>query len=127
MPTRSLTACTYPGCGIACEGGRCSRHPRKVWEKPSGRNAFYDSPEWRKARKATIKRDPICKECKQAKSTHADHKTAMRDGGAPLDPKNLQGVCHTCHARKTRYEQLKRAGREVVSIKKQAVQPIWDD
>jgi 5-methylcytosine-specific restriction protein A len=32
---------------------------------------------------------------------HVDHKVALAAGGEKYDEGNLQGLCHSCHSRKT--------------------------
>jgi 5-methylcytosine-specific restriction protein A len=65
--------------------------------------AFYRSKAWLAARAAVLKRDgyrcatPYCRN----RATHVDHIRPIADGGAGLDPTNLQSLCASCHSRKT--------------------------
>lgn len=63
------------------------------------KNPFYNSTAWRTLRNAFIKANPKCIECGQP-ATVADHKVRIKEGGAPLDPNNLQAMCQSCHNRK---------------------------
>ena len=47
-----------------------------------------------------LHRDPICKLCNRAPLTDADHILPRSRGGEDT-LENLQGLCHTCHSRKT--------------------------
>lgn len=83
--------------------------PRKA--NSTGRDADprrtipLNSSQWRKLRDLVLARDPICQECYKRghiqPSTDADHVS-----GDPSDNsmRNLQGLCHSCHSRKTRRE-----------------------
>lgn len=58
---------------------------------------------WQKLRLIILARDPICKICGRAASTDVDHIIPKSKGG--LDAvDNLQGLCHSCHSRKTASE-----------------------
>ena len=46
---------------------------------------------------------PRCQGC-GAVATEVDHITPLADGGAELDPANLQSLCQSCHAAKTAAE-----------------------
>jgi hypothetical protein len=75
---------------------------------------FYSSPEWR-ALAASVKAArggwcciPGCET--PGDRVAADHVKEVRDGGAPLDPKNLQLLCHAHHMTKTAAARTARAG-----------------
>jgi 5-methylcytosine-specific restriction endonuclease McrA len=100
------------------------KRPRFDWAKPGGvgvrdyagaglrevkqsteteRDQFYISREWR-ALVAHIKRERgnRCERCGAAGPyIQGDHRVERKDGGAPLDPLNVQLLCLTCHNRKT--------------------------
>lgn len=68
---------------------------------------FYRTPEWR-ALAADVKelRGFVCEGCggdfsKRRDKLIADHKIERKDGGADLDPVNIQCLCIYCHNRKT--------------------------
>lgn len=49
-----------------------------------------------------LARDPICKKCNRCPSTHADHiKPHKGDWALFCDMANLQGLCASCHSKKT--------------------------
>ncbi|MDR2930651.1 MAG: HNH endonuclease [Propionibacteriaceae bacterium] len=61
-----------------------------------------------KLRSQILKRDKTCRICRTAKATEADHITnhadCLRQGINPDTLANGQGLCHDCHADKTRQE-----------------------
>ena len=67
------------------------------------RHDFYATPEWRRIRAWYRARHPLCEECqrqgrvKLAELVH--HKREISEGGAPLDPDNLESLCWACHSR----------------------------
>ena len=65
----------------------------------------YKTPEWRRLRLVILQRDPICVKCKRKASTHVDHIRAHKgDQTLFWDQANLQGLCLSCHSRKTVYK-----------------------
>ncbi len=121
-PQRPLTVCGQPGCHELIpsgSGGRCVKHKRARWRayeavRPERDRAFYNSPEWRKVRAYVLAQEPLCRECKAAgrvtSATEVDHVRAVKDGGAPFDPDNLQPLCLSCDSRKT-LEESRAAGK----------------
>lgn len=95
--------------------------PRRVTTSPTGwagHRAFPDA-----VRRRILRRDPTCRGCRVRPSVQADHivpvTEARRRGWTQerIDhPDNGQGLCHDCHAAKTRREQAagraRRAGRK---------------
>jgi 5-methylcytosine-specific restriction endonuclease McrA len=87
---------------------RCQRHlggsgwAKYVLQDPE-RAAFYASAAWRSARAAQLRREPNCAVC-GAKATVADHVRPRAEGGADLDPSNLQSLCADHHHEKTTAE-----------------------
>lgn len=68
---------------------------------------FYKTARWQRLRKMALARDPLCVIClahgHTEASTHVDHIVALKDGGThSMD--NLQGLCASCHNRKTATE-----------------------
>ena len=64
----------------------------------------YNSGRWQKLRRMVLNRDPVCSAsgCSNG-STDVDHiKPRSLGGKDSLD--NLQGLCHSCHSRKTARE-----------------------
>lgn len=76
----------------------------------SGSRGLYDTPAWRALARQVLTRDPHCRgQCGGInRSSIADHIRAVKDGGAALDPDNVQGLCRPCHRLKSRIEQGER-------------------
>ena len=118
MPWAAMKPCPYPGCGkaIASADKFCPLHlkantkriNRERGEDPikRARSAFYDTANWRKCRVAFLAEFPLCRMCEAAglivSATVADHVIEIKQGGEPLDWSNLQPLCASCHAKKTR-------------------------
>lgn len=107
MPWRPKKACA--GCGKPTEGRFCprcqSKHNRQTdqvrgtaSERGYGadRDGRRGGESWEARRKRILARDPVCRKCKERKSSHVDHVVAKRDGGTD-DDSNLQGLCFHCH------------------------------
>lgn len=71
-------------------------------------NPHYHTPAHKRWRKAVLARHPICIFCEDrglvVVATDADHITPIREGGRLLDIMNGQGLCRSCHARKSAKE-----------------------
>lgn len=81
------------------ETHRPERAGKKPDDRPSSSLRGYGR-RWRKLRAMCLARDPVCTECGQKPSHHADHVTALAKGGTN-GLENLRGLCHGCHSRKT--------------------------
>ena len=113
MPRRALKGCNYAGCPALIERGRyCAEHQRRGsmsadMQRGSASARGYDA-RWRQLRARVIARDPICVDPygihavhhEVALSTDADHVIPRSEGGED-SMENLQGLCHSCHSRKT--------------------------
>ena len=81
-------------------------------------DAFYSTPAWRALVARLIKqRGRRCEDPEHDCSTprfgvriFGDHIIEKRDGGAPLDPRNILLRCGSCHTRKTAAERAQRYG-----------------
>lgn len=85
--------------------------PPRVGSLPKKAASIYLSPEWR-ALVARTKRERGCW-CARCGSTHrviGDHIQELRDGGAPLDPANVELLCQACHNVKTATARAARVG-----------------
>lgn len=64
---------------------------------------------WDRLRNYHAVHEPLCRHCAARGEVKAldevDHIVPIRVGGAPLDPKNLQSLCHQCHVVKTLEDQ----------------------
>ena len=80
---------------------------------PKVADPFYSSPQW------IALRDRVRREaggrCQVPGCTRrgavVDHIVELKDGGAPLDRKNIWLTCHADHNRKTTAERAKRTAR----------------
>lgn len=114
MPKRP---CAFPGCRRLVESGRCAEHAavqRRLSEArrmddPETRRirGMYKSVKWQALRAAYLTANPWCKHClpRLVPATDVDHVTPHRgDWSLFLSRRNLQGLCHSCHSRKTARE-----------------------
>ena len=79
---------------------------------------FYVSPEWRRVRDKRLKADRyICQECgvvclgkrRNKPAPQVDHiKPRKTHPALELDMDNLRTLCHPCHSKRTRADQLDR-------------------
>lgn len=76
-----------------------TRPPFRRLDRPTAHGRGYGK-RWQKLRRMILNRDPVCTDCWRNPSTIADHIIPKRDGG-PDALENLQGLCQTCHNRKT--------------------------
>ena len=75
---------------------------------------FYASPEWKALlREIKAERGAWCVRCGSGRRIVGDHIREIKDGGARLDPANVQLLCHACHQRKTAEARAARARGEV--------------
>ncbi len=63
---------------------------------------FYNHPEWRSFRAEWLQLNSVCvvRGCGK-RASYLDHIKSIKSGGGRLDPKNVQGLCHSDHSRKT--------------------------
>jgi 5-methylcytosine-specific restriction protein A len=119
MPPRALRHCSSPGCRVLVQGGKCPRHQAQADAQEAKRKAAYEArrpprsvptwdPRWKALRAAHLAAHPICvgfgssRERCSSRATIADHVVPERV--APeraLDPGNIEGLCASCHGRKT--------------------------
>jgi hypothetical protein len=82
--------------------------------------AFYGTAAWKTLVRQIIKergrrcQDPNCQTPERGArgKIYGDHVVELRDGGAPLDPRNVLLRCPPCHGRKSAAERVARAARE---------------
>lgn len=105
--------CAEPGCpGYAAYRGRCVFHARRHERisHPLANQAVYNSKRWQVLREAQLSAEPLCQwfaGCGKIASD-VDHIRPLQEGGNPYDPANVQSLCGSHHAMKTRREQLRR-------------------
>lgn len=86
---------------------------RRADKRHQKATAFYRTTEWRNTRAKVLRRHRFCTACaeagKQTLAREVDHIKPIRDGGAPLDERNLQPLCRPCHTRKTTTDLRRRS------------------
>jgi 5-methylcytosine-specific restriction protein A len=115
MPYVPLRPCRHPGCSKLVRGGYCEIHQKE--KKPQSNEYNKRRPSWhklydRKWRSYTavyLANHPYCAEClkrgKHVNATQVDHiKPHKGDMTLFWDTKNHQGLCKSCHSRKTAKE-----------------------
>lgn len=107
-----IQVCSVPGCPELTKGGRCADHQRAAeQQRGSAAQRGYGGRAWRVARRAVLRRDPVCVLCHKQFATVADHwPTSRRDllaaGVADPDaPHRLRALCASCHGSETAREQ----------------------
>ena len=76
--------------------------PSTLRAPPKSVDEFYRSPEWRAlVRQIKLERGAWCQRCGSGHRIIGDHIRELKDGGARLDPINIELLCHSCHNRKT--------------------------
>jgi 5-methylcytosine-specific restriction endonuclease McrA len=89
---------------------RLGSMPARVKAAPKTAEQFYTSPEWRRTI-AQIKRQrgAFCERCGSGHRVIGDHKVERKDGGAELDPDNVELLCARHHNEKTAMARAARA------------------
>ena len=121
MPEKFLRPCAYPMCGVLGTERYCPKHEaeRQAYlaakkaqadaaynkQRPAY-HAWYNSARWRRYRKAFLAKHPWCAACEReartAFATEVDHIKPHRGNYALFwDEKNHQGLCASCHSKKT--------------------------
>lgn len=106
MPRKPKKPCAYPGCPNLTHGKYCDAHGTlEQSEYHRQQSNFYATIEWKKKRQEYLVEHPFCVECRSkgraTAATIVDHILPIKMGGAPLDDCNLQGLCWSCHSRKS--------------------------
>ena len=91
-------------------GARIGALPARVAAAPKVAEGFYQSVEWRRL-VAAIKRErgAWCERCGSKHRVIADHIVERKDGGADLDPSNIELLCFAHHQAKTAAARAARA------------------
>lgn len=100
MPWAPRKPCLEPGCPALVDRGRCASHQqtKKPWQGGAGGLGY--GRQWRKLRAQVLEEEPFCRLC-GAPGVEVDHIIGRARGGTD-DRSNLRGLCHSCHAIKTR-------------------------
>src|SRR5690242_3406757 len=81
---------------LAAQRARTDANREAPWRK------WYSRAQWRNLRTLVLAKNPICCDCGRAASTEADHiKPHRGDWSLFCDLNNLQGLCKSCHDKKT--------------------------
>jgi 5-methylcytosine-specific restriction protein A len=110
---KPLRPCKHPSCSMLTDNTYCDKHQKEVNARRdsirlSSHERGYTS-KWRKASKAFLDKHPWCTECMKhyiyEAATETDH-IIPHKGNMKLfwDKSNWQGLCHSCHSRKTAKE-----------------------
>ena len=74
--------------------------------------SFYNSKRWRSLRNYFIQKSPLCEHCKRdgviTGAQMVDHIKPITMGGSPVDQKNLQSLCTSCHNSKSGKESAEK-------------------
>jgi 5-methylcytosine-specific restriction protein A len=117
MPSRPATVCAHPGCTQVTQGTRCAEHASQratdLKRHYSGTPGINYGRKWGKLRAAFLAEHPLCAHCEArfdlTPATEVDHITPHRgDRELFWNVRNLQGLCATCHGKKTASEVLTR-------------------
>lgn len=109
MPIAALRPCISPRCaGFGVTNGRCRPCANQSEQARPNHEVrkWYRTARWRELRAWVLGEEPLCRTCKAANTltptTDVDHVTPHRGDPALFwDRRNLQGLCHPCHSRKT--------------------------
>lgn len=82
---------------------------------PKTVDPFYSTPEWRAlVARLIAERGRRCEKCGATDvRLYADHIVELKDGGAALDPANIQLLHGACHTKKTIEERNRRTAGTV--------------
>lgn len=108
MPHKPKRPCNAVGCNVLTSTGYCEDHkPVNTHDnyRKSSTKRGYDY-KWRKYRIIFLRRNPVCVTCRTngytVPATEVDHIVPHRgDKRLFWDPNNHQGLCKSCHSKKT--------------------------
>jgi 5-methylcytosine-specific restriction enzyme A len=113
MPNAPKRICSYPGCPVLVDSGRCDKHKKQERKEIDSRRGTahergYDA-RWRRASADFRRAHPLCIDClSRGRSTAAsvvDHIVPHRgDKVLFWDQRNWQALCKPCHDSKTARE-----------------------
>jgi 5-methylcytosine-specific restriction enzyme A len=71
---------------------------------------FYHTKEWKEFRKHYLIENPLCKFCEEkgllTTATVLDHIQPRSQGGSDYASWNLQGLCKSCHGKKSSLDKV---------------------
>ncbi|MFZ3578819.1 HNH endonuclease [Virgibacillus sp. DJP39] len=109
MPWKPKTICRHPACHELGVDRYCDKHKKQVTKEQNKSSSKIYTYQWRKVSKAYLKENPLCVHCRRedrlTPATEVDH-TIPHGGEMKLfwDKRNWQGLCKTCHSKKTALE-----------------------
>lgn len=101
---RALRPCLEPRCPTLTDKARCPPHSRTKEQQRYNADTrkWYYTKAWQTLRLLVLSEEPVCMECYVQPSTAVDHVVPHRGiHGLFWNRGNLQGLCATCHGRKT--------------------------
>jgi 5-methylcytosine-specific restriction protein A len=91
-------------------GSRLGVPSPRLRQQPKTADPFYLSKEWREAKAAKRREGRTwCARCGSTDRLILDHIVERKDGGAELDLRNLEWLCHAHHQIKTAASRAARA------------------
>jgi len=115
VPDKPKRGCSR--CGVLTDGKYCPAHAGLVKQYDKDRRKdyirrLYDTVRWHWVRLNVLARDRICVHCRRWAAQECDHiipaKKYIELHGGDLnrfyDESNLQGLCKSCHSKKTATE-----------------------
>jgi 5-methylcytosine-specific restriction enzyme A len=103
-----VQTCAQPRCPTLVEKGYCPQHARTMEQaRPNADiRRWYHTAMWLRLRAVVIAEEPLCRDClkvgRATPTTDVDHIERHRGVWAMFfNRSNLQGLCHSCHSRKT--------------------------
>lgn len=89
--------CLQPGCSTRVERGYCREHKPRI---------LYNDRRWKALRRQVLAEEPVCRICRDAWTHDVDHiETVKARPDLKLVRENLQGLCISCHSRKSAGER----------------------
>lgn len=105
MAKKPKKPCKNNSCPKLVRSGYCEEHAEDTdssdrSKEAQERSKHYNTKRWQKIRKRVLRRDPMCQMCEEEPSEEVDHITPLSEGGTD-SMENLQGLCTSCHSKKT--------------------------
>ncbi len=106
MPWKPKTICSYPGCQKLSHNRYCDKHKKVVIKQRNDEHGKLYNYAWRKVSKLYLIEHPLCVMCNRegrlTPATEVDH-IIPHGGDVKLfwDSNNWQGLCKSCHSKKT--------------------------
>jgi len=120
-------ACFHPGCPNITHGTYCTTHSKEhdtAYRRQRGTsNERGYTYRWQKEREAYLIRNPLCENCLNKHdviraATEVDHIIAHKgDMRLFWDVDNWQGLCKSCHSKKTAKEQRNSNGNTGAKVR----------